>query len=145
MAEHIREDLADFVKRVRAQKGFSLKLVEDQSNGRIDKSYVNQIENRAVLSESISLKKLSGLAEGLQEPEEVVVAVARGKLPSDIKDLRELKLIEDWRSLPPSQRDDAEAFMQLLKLKAARLNENRRAGTQKNSDGVTQKVKKKRA
>ncbi len=145
MAEHIREDLADFVKRVRAQKGFSLKLVEDQSNGRIDKSYVSQIENRAVLSESISLKKLSGLAEGLQEPEEVVVAVARGKLPSDIKDLRELKLIEDWRSLPPSQRDDAEAFMQLLKLKAARLNENRRAGTQKNSDGVTQKVKKKRA
>ncbi|MBA3714905.1 MAG: hypothetical protein H0W76_21000 [Pyrinomonadaceae bacterium] len=133
------------MKRVRAQKGFSLKLVEDQSNGRIDKSYVNQIENRAVLSESISLKKLSGLAEGLQEPEEVVVAVARGKLPSDIKDLRELKLIEDWRSLPPSQRDDAEAFMQLLKLKAARLNENRRAGTQKNSDGVTQKVKKKRA
>jgi len=145
MAEHIREDLADFVKRVRAQKGFSLKVVEDKSNGRIDKSYVNQIENRAVLSESISLKKLSGLAEGLQEPEELVVAVARGKLPSDIKDLRELKLIEDWRSLPPSQRDDAEAFMQLLKLKAARLNENRRAGTQKNSDGVTQKVKKKRA
>jgi len=145
MAEHIREDLADFVKRVRAQKGFSLKLVEDQSNGRIDKSYVNQIENRAVLSESISLKKLSGLAEGLQEPEEVVVAVARGKLPSDIKDLRELKLIEDWRSLPPSQRDDAEAFMQLLKLKAARVNENRRAGSQKNSDDVTQKVKKKRA
>ncbi len=145
MMESPLEDLADFVKRIRALRGFSLQEVENRSNGRIDKSYVSQIENRAVLGESVSLKKLSALADGLGESEEVVVAVARGKLPSDFTDLRELQLIEDWRSLPPSQRDDVEAFMQLLKLKAARLSKIQRGESQRKPSRATQKTRKKRA
>lgn len=74
-----KEDLADYVRRVRNEKGLSLRDVEIKSGGGISKGYVGQIENRDVLGQSVTPHKLQALAVGLSVSEDEVFAVARGK------------------------------------------------------------------
>lgn len=71
------EDLADFVRRVRAEKGLSLKDVEDRSGGAISKGYVGHIENRHVLGSAVTAQKLFALAKGLGVTEDEVLAAVR--------------------------------------------------------------------
>jgi transcriptional regulator with XRE-family HTH domain len=78
-----KEDLADFVMRVRNEKGISQRGVEINSGGTISKGYVGQIENRTVLGDSVTPQKLRALAKGLQASEDEVFAVARGKSLSE--------------------------------------------------------------
>lgn len=73
------EDLADFVRRARNEKGLSLRDVENKSGGAISKGYVGQIENRSVLGQSVTPQKLRALARGLGVSEDEVFAKARGK------------------------------------------------------------------
>jgi transcriptional regulator with XRE-family HTH domain len=75
----IKEDLADYVRRVRNEKGLSLRDVEVKSGGGISKGYVGQIENRDVLGQSVTPHKLQALAVGLGVSEDEIFAVARGK------------------------------------------------------------------
>lgn len=74
--------MADLVRRVRKDKGFSHQKVADNSGGGISKGYVGQIENRHVLGHSVTPQKLIALAKGLRVPEEDIMAVAFGR-PSE--------------------------------------------------------------
>src|SRR5919206_2156312 len=73
------EDLADYLRRVRNEKGMSQRDVEIKSGNRISKGYIGQIENREVLGHSVTPQKLQALAVGLGVSEDEVFAVARGK------------------------------------------------------------------
>lgn len=77
-----KEDLADYLRRMRNDKGLSLRDVEVKSGGRISKGYVGQIENRTVLGQSVTPQKLQALAVGLGVSEDEIFAVARGKSPN---------------------------------------------------------------
>jgi transcriptional regulator with XRE-family HTH domain len=72
-----RETLAEYVKRVRAGKGYSLAEVSRRSGHQIANSHISRIENG--YSTNITSEKLSALAKGLGVPEEEIFAVARGK------------------------------------------------------------------
>lgn len=73
------EELADYVKRLRFEKGLSQREVEVKSGNRISKGYIGQIENREVLGHSVTPQKLQALAVGLGVSEDEIFAVARGK------------------------------------------------------------------
>lgn len=73
------EDLADYLRRVRNEKGLSQRDVEIKSGNRISKGYIGQIENREVLGHSVTPQKLQALAIGLGVSEDEIFAVARGK------------------------------------------------------------------
>jgi transcriptional regulator with XRE-family HTH domain len=76
--EHV-EDLAEFVQRVRREKGLSQRDVETKSERGISKGYIGQIENREVLADSVTPQKLRALARGLGVSEDEIFAIARGK------------------------------------------------------------------
>lgn len=71
------ESLADYVRRVRQEKGLSTLEVERNSGNQITDGYVSQIENSYV--KNVSPQKLQALAKGLGVSEEEIFAVARGK------------------------------------------------------------------
>lgn len=73
------EDLADYVKRVRHDRGLSQRDVEFKSGNKISKGYIGQIENREVLGQSVTPQKLQALAVGLGVSEDEIFAIARGK------------------------------------------------------------------
>lgn len=75
------ENLSDYVRRVRQEKGLSTLVVERNSGNQITDGYVSQIENGYV--KNVSPKKLQALAKGLSVPEEEIFAVARGRAPTD--------------------------------------------------------------
>lgn len=71
------ESLANYVKRVRADKGFSLADVRRNSGLEIANSYISRIENGEVTN--VTPQKLRALARGLGVSEDEIFAVARGK------------------------------------------------------------------
>jgi transcriptional regulator with XRE-family HTH domain len=73
------ERLADYVRRVRSEKNFSLLDVQRNSHNQIAGSYVSKIENGLADADGVTPKKLQALALGLQVSEEGIFAVARGK------------------------------------------------------------------
>jgi transcriptional regulator with XRE-family HTH domain len=79
------EALADYVRRVRSEKRFSLQDVQRNSRNQIAGSYVSKIENGFADADGVTPKKLQALALGLQVPEEEIFAVARGKPLEPIK------------------------------------------------------------
>jgi transcriptional regulator with XRE-family HTH domain len=95
-----QERLADYVRRVRNEKGFSLSKVEKNSGSEIDASYINRIENDLI--RNVTPEKLSALAKGLEVSEDEIFAVARGKRLTDGEQLGlELeKLIKYYREVP---------------------------------------------
>jgi transcriptional regulator with XRE-family HTH domain len=74
---HRRETLAQIAKRVRLEKGFTVKSVAQKSGGRIAASYVSRIENGQITNPSPA--KLKALAIGLDTPEDVIFAAVRGE------------------------------------------------------------------
>ena len=95
-----QERLADYVRRVRNEKGFSLSKVEKNSGSEIDASYINRIENDLI--RNVTPEKLSALAKGLEVSEDEIFAVARGKRLTGGEQLGlELeKLIKYYREVP---------------------------------------------
>ncbi len=79
VAEEEKEDLADFVRRIREGKGLSVNQVALKSGGGISKAYVSQIENRYV--QSVTAGRLRALARGLGISYEEISAIAGGGNP----------------------------------------------------------------
>lgn len=71
-----RESLADYIRRVRQEKGLSLNQVRVHSGYKIANSYISRIENGEVTN--VGLEKLRLLAKGLGVVEDEIFAVARG-------------------------------------------------------------------
>ena len=76
MATVNKEELSNYVSRVMAEKGLSVRDVQAVSGGKITASYVSGIVNET--SKNLSVSKLQALATGLDVSEEEVFKVARG-------------------------------------------------------------------
>jgi transcriptional regulator with XRE-family HTH domain len=100
-----KEDLADFVRRVRKEKGLSTRDVANESNGRISYGYVSQIENRQVLGSGVSPARLVALARGLGVPDEEVFAIATGKPLAEVEALKG-QLVSMFEQLPIERQED---------------------------------------
>src|ERR1700759_763926 len=74
-----KESLADYVRRIRNEKGLSLKGVEKASGGRISSGYIWQIENGETTNPTTD--KLQALSRGLSIPQDEIFAIARGQSP----------------------------------------------------------------
>lgn len=74
-----KETLAEYVKRVRAEKGLSLTDVQKRSGNQIANSYVSRIENGIADAQGVTPKKLQALARGLGVSEDEIFAIARGR------------------------------------------------------------------
>lgn len=105
------ESLADFVRRVRNEQGWSLAEVERRSGHRIGRSHISRIENGE--SPNPSLQKLQALAIGLDVTEEELFARVRGKVLSE-PDAREEKLITKFRQLPEQWQRDLMRIVDVL-------------------------------
>jgi transcriptional regulator with XRE-family HTH domain len=118
------EKLADYVRRVRAEKGLSTTDVEKRSGFLISDSYVTRIENGYV--KNVSLEKLHALARGLGVPPEQLIAIARGKSPDDDPDFIKSRFAElalKFDRVPEDKRVNVEALVQLLDRELDRLTE----------------------
>lgn len=105
------ESLADFVRRVRHEKGLSLAGVERQSarhGRRITGSYVNRIENG--LKKKVSGDRLVSLARGLDVSEAEIYAANEGK-PLAKSTAIEERLLTRFRALSA---DKQEEFFRIL-------------------------------
>lgn len=78
------ESLADYVRRIRNEKGLSLVDVSARSGGAVGRTHINRIENG--FTTNPSPRKLRALAVGLGVPEEELFAVARGRMPANKDD-----------------------------------------------------------
>ena len=115
MGSSKQESLADFVRRVRSEKGLSTPEVERQSGGRITDAYVSRIENGYV--KNVSPEKLQALAKGLGIPEDEIFAVARGKSVSGELQLNELRLLEYFRVLSLDSQEILLAYAEMMSLR----------------------------
>lgn len=101
-----KESLADYVRRVRAEKKLSTTDVERQSGNKISDSYVTRIENSYV--KNVSPEKLQALAKGLGVSEEEIFAIARGKSlgESETVDAEMALFASRVKKLTPQQKRD---------------------------------------
>jgi transcriptional regulator with XRE-family HTH domain len=121
--EHPKEILADYVRRLRLEKGLSLADVSLRSSGRIGKTHINRIENGLVTNPGV--EALRALAKGLGVPEEEIFAVARGKkleedeaLPSHLQ-----MIMFKFNNLPLSKQVEMEKLLEVLDREIDRLNQ----------------------
>lgn len=112
-SETSKEDLADYVKRIRREKGLSLKDVVRRSEGRISNGYVSQIENRYYINPTRD--KLIALAKGLGVTEDEIFAVARGKSLDEVEavDAEMALFASRVKKLTPQQRRDFKIAWQM--------------------------------
>jgi transcriptional regulator with XRE-family HTH domain len=104
--------LAEYVRRVRQEKGFSTPDVERNSGNQITDGYVSQIENEYV--KNVSPAKLKALAKGLQVNEDEIFAVARGQTTVGELTFDEGRILQSFRSLSPDRRRIALDVMESL-------------------------------
>jgi transcriptional regulator with XRE-family HTH domain len=109
---HENETLADFVLRVRNEKGLSLEDVSERAGGLIGKSHINRIETGA--SPNPSPQKLQALAAGLGVSEEELFTLVRGKNSSNDLSLEELRLLHCFRGIPSERKADALGYLDML-------------------------------
>ncbi|HYM01215.1 MAG TPA: hypothetical protein VEZ90_19805 [Blastocatellia bacterium] len=85
--------LADFVRRVKAEKRLSFAKIAENSGNKIGRSYVSKILNGEV--KNVSEEYQGYLALGLQVPIDEVVRASRGESPPEVWTAREaIKAIE---------------------------------------------------
>lgn len=108
-----QETLADYVRRVREEKGLSLNQVRIRSGYQIANSYISRIENGEVTN--VGLDKLRSLAKGLNVSEEEIFAVARGKSLNDLESVdAEMALFASRvKKLTPQQKRDFKVAWQM--------------------------------
>jgi transcriptional regulator with XRE-family HTH domain len=117
-ARAANEELADYVRRIRADRGLSLNDVANkarQKGKQISSGYVSQIENRYIVS--VTTVKLQALAAGLDTSEEEVFSVARGKAGSDDLKLNEMRLLEYFRKLSTESQDVLLAYAEMMSIR----------------------------
>ena len=105
------ESLADFVRRIRNERGWSLVEVERRSGRGISRTHINQIEIGEQTNPSP--QKLQALARGLDVLEEELFARARGVVRSETSALEE-KLLIKFRQLPPAWQKDLIGILDML-------------------------------
>lgn len=105
------ETLADYVRRVRKDKGLSTPDVERNSGNQITDGYVSQIENGYI--KNVSPEKLRALAKGLEVLEEEIFAVARGKSITDDPTYDEQRLLGFFRTLSAEWKEELLAHAEL--------------------------------
>lgn len=139
-----KEKLADYIRRIRAEKDLSTSDVERKSGFTVTDGYVSHIENGRV--KNVSPEKLSALAKGLGVPEDEVFAVARGKSVSGDLPLQEVRLLDFFRSLPQDKKDDLIAYAEMMKKRhgSGRLPEPRGIQIITNKVAVTEPTRKKK-
>lgn len=117
----MQENLADFVRRIRAQKRLSTPDVERLSNFKITDGYVSRIENNGV--KNVSPEKLSALAKGLGVTEEEVFAAVRGKNPNEQSKTEErFRLLgKKFSELEGENKLKAEFLVEILEREIARM------------------------
>jgi transcriptional regulator with XRE-family HTH domain len=103
------KSLAEFVRNVMENKRLSAREVERKSGNTITHSYVNKIKNGDAKNPSPAL--LQALAKGIDEPEEIIFALIRGK-NIDEKVILDEGLARGLDSLPPGKRKLAVRQMQ---------------------------------
>jgi transcriptional regulator with XRE-family HTH domain len=108
-----RESLADYVRRIRNEKGLSLSDVRRASGNRIANSHISRIENGEV--KGVGVEKLTALAKGLGIPGEELFAVARGRIPAKQSDADEQKLLFAFRDLDPGEKKSALRILEALR------------------------------
>lgn len=133
-----KEELADYVRRIRQEKGLSVQEVENaarRAGFKISRSYVSQIENRYILS--VTAAKLQALARGLGVSEDEVFDVARGKSEPEGNSSKDkdptrktlerlpLKFDRTIPGLPADKRINVAALIDLLDKELDRLSRER--------------------
>lgn len=127
MSKAEKEDLADYVRRVRTKvRKMSLQAVVDEAHRkghRISRGYISQIENRYIVS--VTSKKLQALAAGLSVDEDEMFAVARGhSLDRNGFEESEFYLVwDDVRQLGPQQQRDFKIAWDMAKEALRRIKE----------------------
>lgn len=122
---NVTETLADFVRRIRKEKGLSTPDVERQSGFTITDGYVSRIENNGV--KNVSPEKLTALAKGLGVTESEVFSIARGKTPNQnaVVDEKFELLSLKFGELNGERKAKAEVLIDVLERELERLvNEN---------------------
>lgn len=122
MVKKTKEDLADYVRRIRAEKKLSLNDVARQSGNLISRGYISQIENRYIVS--VTANKLQALAKGLGVSEDEIFAVARGKDPEGNPDFKRWKfasLFDEAEQLTPEQMAKFEILMEMARREVQRM------------------------
>ncbi len=107
----LQESLADYVRRVIAEKGLNYREVARRAEGVISHSTVFDVINER--NKNVSARTLKGLATGLGITEDEIFAVARGISLSE-PSLEEQHLLSCFRSLPHERKSDALAYLRLL-------------------------------
>lgn len=134
-----RETLGEYVRRVRNEKDYSLSRVERNSNGEIDGSYVNRVENGLI--KNVSPEKLKALAKGLNVSEEEMFAVARGKSleKSAAFDSEIYRILEGFEEL--SDADKAELLVS-AKMLGAEVQRRRQMNSVKKDEPAPEQLKR---
>lgn len=149
MVNLVTSDFADYVRDIRDEKGLSLKDVEIRSGGTITRGYVSQIENRQVLGENVTPRKLKSLAKGLGVSEDELFAMVRGTISKGDPTIIEAQVLYMFQALPSERKIDAHNYIGFLyekygdpthKAEIAAV----RSSQSKSSDGKHMGSKKKR-
>lgn len=112
------ETLAEFVKRIRFERGLSITEVEKKSRvggaKGISNGYVSQIENNYITN--VSPTKLKALAKGLGITEEEIFAAARGTSPKSINVAEErfTFIAHGYADLSDSEKESIEPLLSAI-------------------------------
>ena len=115
----LQEQLADYVRRVIAEKELNYREVARRSGGLISHSTVYDIINER--NKNVSTKTLQGLAKGLGVSEDELFAVARGKSESGDLQLNEMRLLEYFRQLSPDNQDALLMYAEMMSQRSSAI------------------------
>lgn len=120
--------LAEFVSRIMNEKNLTARDVESKSGFNITHSYVNKIKNGD--AKNPSSPKLQALAKGLDQPEEIIFAIVRGKKADSekISNERFADIAKGYAALSPGERESLEPFIAAVEL-AIRRKTGSKSGT----------------
>jgi transcriptional regulator with XRE-family HTH domain len=135
------EGLADYVRRVRFEKGFSLLDVQRNSRNQIAGSYVSRIENGIADADGVTPKKLQALAVGLQVSEEEIFAVARGKSLA-APEAFDSEIYVMFRGFDELSDEDKADLLSTIRMLAAEVQRRRPRKTAENGKGSKKSGKK---
>lgn len=135
------EGLADYVRRVRFERGLSLLDVQRNSHNKIAGSYVSRIENGIAGADGVTPKKLQALALGLQVPEEEIFAVARGKTLS-APEVFDSEIYVMFRGFDELSDEDKAELLGTIRMLAAEVQRRRPRQSAENGKGSKKGGKK---
>lgn len=131
-----KENLSDYVKRIRRENKLSTTEVERQSGNQISSSYVTRIENDP--NKKVSPEKIKALAKGLNVPEHEILKVAGFKnslTPDSDPTFAEIGVFfSGYDELTEEDKDEIKPFLQMLASDIRRRLFDRKADKNKKSD-----------